>query len=176
MKSSRLAVLGLLLLLLVPTNSSAQFDGFPFSSWWEVMALTGFLLFVASRQVRRHALAEWGKVNTTLRSCIIGGTLLAVAVKCAVFLLSPTAGQFEVCYRSFSSDSGVPCIRTFEPIPALASNSEHFLQRSTETAVVDFGPRRADSEGISDSTWRLPFINSFEFDGGYWPWVPAEFE
>ena len=138
------------------------------------MALTGFLLFVASRQVRRHALAEWGKVNTTLRSCIIGGTLLAVAVKCAVFLLSPTAGQFEVCYRSFSSDSGVPCIRTFEPIPALASNSEHFLQRSTETAVVDFGPRRADSEGISDSTWRLPFINSFEFDGGYWPWVPAD--
>ncbi len=173
MKSSKWAVCALLLLFLAPTNSSARFDGVPFTSWWEVTAVVAVLLLFANREGWRDALLKWEKVGVGLRRTVVGGALFVVAVKCVVYLLAPTAGQFEVCYRGFSGRSGVPCLETFEPVPSLGAVSQHFPQRSTETAVIDFGPRSADSEGISDSTWRLPFINSLDFDRGYWPWEPA---
>lgn len=160
----------LLLLFFTPHNSSARFDGVPFTSWWEVGAVTSILLFSTSRELRRSAFIKWDGLGAILRQGIIGGALLVVAVKCAVYLLSPTAGQFEVCLRSFNARSGVPCTESFEPVPALASVSQHFPQRSSETPFINFGPRGPGSKGVSDSTWRLPLINSLSFDRGFWPW------
>jgi len=173
-KSFGWALCALVLLVLVPTNASARLDGMPFTSWWEIAAVSSVLLLFAMSEVRKHTRVTWNQLPRVLRRNVMGGMCILIVAKCVVYVLSPTAGQFEVCYRSFNARSGVPCTETFEPIPALAARSQHFSQRSSESAVIDFGPRNADSEGVSGSNWRLPFINSLDFDRGFWPWEPAD--
>ena len=172
MKLAVSLVLVLLVLILMPTNSSAVFNGIPFTSRTELFSAVG-LIFLLTNERLRHGLVESLK-RCTKRSRV--GVLvvcsLTIVLKLLTFVIQPTAGEFEVCYRHFNARSGVDCAPSFEPHPRIASHSEHFVRRSSSVPVIDFGPRTEMAQGISDSTWRLPFVNTIDFDRGFWSWVP----
>lgn len=172
MKLAVSLVLVLLVLILMPTNSSAVFNGIPFTSRTELFSVVG-LIFLLTNERLRHGLVESLKRCTKRsRVGVFVVCSLTIVFKFLTFVIQPTAGEFEVCYRHFNARSGVDCAPSFEPHPRIASHSEHFVRRSSSVPVIDFGPRTEMAQGISDSTWRLPFVNTIDFDRGFWSWVP----
>ena len=162
------------LLIVVPTNSSAIFDGVPFTDTAELVGFLAILYLCTSFPTRN---AIWNRFRTLSRrpTTIIASALaLAATFKLIVYLIAPTAGHFEVCYRHFNARSGTECVATFEPHPIISSQSQRFAQRSTTIPSIDFGSRTENDQGLSRSDWRLPFVNSEEFDGGFWPWDAAQ--
>lgn len=168
------AVIGTLLLIAVPTNSSATFNGAPFSSTSELIVFAVILYLFVSTPIRQEIRGNLQRCSHRHKTFFVLALTLAAALKCFVYLSAPTTGQFEVCYRHFNARSGVECALTFEPHPVISSHSQRFLQRSTDIPIIDFGPRTEDNQGLSRSNWRLPFVNSEEFDRGFWPWEQSQ--
>jgi len=172
-KSARLLILLFVGMVGMPTNASAVFNGIPFVKPIELLSLIGLLLILGIKSLRHEVAKRFGKFSRRSRMAIFVAIAAITALKSLVFLVQPTAGEFEVCYRHFNARSGVECARTFEPHPRVAAHSEHFARRSSSVPVINFGPRNEMAEGISNSTWRLPFINTFDFDRGFWSWEPS---
>jgi len=167
-------VLVLLLALLVPTNMSAHFNGLPFTTTGELFGIAGLTFALSIGVVRKHLIQSAERFRRPTRGAILSLLFLTILLKVLVFFVQPTAGQFEVCYRHFNARAGVDCVPTFEPHPAFAVVGEQFSQRSTNMRTIHFGPRKAGHQGLSTSSWRLPFVNSDDFDKGFWPWVKAQ--
>jgi len=161
--------------LVVPTNQSAFFDGVPWASPVELIAvvIVGTVLSFASlRDVARKGL-ESMPAKTSRR--IIAGVLALLVVKAVVYIAAPISGQFEVCYRDADpADLADPCFPTFEPHPYLADIGGLYDRRSTSVEEITFVQRNGELPGLSNSTWRLPFVNSFRYDSGFWPWVATD--
>lgn len=160
----------LVLVLATPSNQTANFNGLPWGSPLELAALS-VLLFVSLHRNLRVGLTLQIEKLSGQRSIYVGGFLgLLVVVKSLLFFAIPTSGVFEVCYESETEADGDVCSQTFEPIPMFARRSEHFERRSTTVRNIQFKSNESGGRGISQSNWRLPFINSREFDDGWRVW------
>lgn len=160
----------LLLVLATPSNQTANFNGLPWGSPIELAALS-VLLFVLLHQNLRTCLTLQLEKMRRPRIFFVGGLLgVLVVAKSLLFFTVPTSGAFEVCYQSESGLSSDTCSRTFEPVPMLAGRSEHFERRSTAVSKIQFESREPSGSGLSQSNWRLPFVNSWEFDDGWRMW------
>lgn len=160
--------------IILPSNQRAVFDGLPFSGMGELVGmvlLTLPLVVRRFRQTLQSRVSSTSQKNVFLTYCLVA---LVLSLKLAMFLVAPTSGHFEVCYRSYAARSGVPCSPTFEPIPLLAKQSELFAQRSTDVPVIDFNTDEPVSTSLSGSNWRLPTVNSLAFDRGFWGWEPDD--
>lgn len=160
--------------LAVPTNQSAVFDGLPWTSPVELLGI-GIIVAISSIDVFRGAFQARFAVLSTKKfryMCVVA--MVLGCLKLFVFFTNPTTGEFEVCYRSVAIKEPTSCLATFEPHPLLAGVSERFDRRSTSIAEVDFGPRHSQAAGLSDSNWRLPFVNTDAYNVGYWPWKDAD--
>lgn len=164
----------LALLITAPTNSSAIFDGIPFTKIGELGFIIGLSFVLLVSTLRRELVRRVAHLQARTQKTMFLMLGLAIAIKVAVFIVHPTAGHFESCFRHFNARSGVECSSTFEPHPRLASHSEQFVRRSSDTRFVDFGPRTDENQGVSGSSWRLPFVNDGEFDRGFWSWEPQQ--
>ena len=173
MKSARATLAAIVLLFLLPSNSAAIFNGLPLASKWEVLAASVFLGFLTSKLLRQQMLSRLAEFSERTRRGILTALVCLAVAKCVIYLFFPTSGQFEVCYRDLEAKTSDACTVTFEPHPALATVSEYFSRRSTEVPVINFGPRTSENSGLSRSTWRLPFVNSLQFDQAFWPWEPS---
>lgn len=154
------------LALIAPTVASSVFNGIPTDSLPELIALGALVLLfldTSKKPVDAREIARSKRIITL--------ALLTVILKTVLYLASPTSGQFEVCYHHFDEPADESCIPTFEPHPILAARSEWFPSRSTQIKEINFGPRVSESGGLSASNWRLPQVNSFRYDQGFWPWV-----
>jgi hypothetical protein len=174
MRRSYVLISGTCLLLLIPTNVSARFDGLPFDTPWELSAVLGLVLLLVFKPSRTSLLNGLDERNTGFIRLLPLGLLCLILMKLSMFAIVPTTGEFEVCYRNFNARSGLPCLPTFEPHPRLSSFSEQFEKRSTDVPRIDFGHRNGSEQGLTGSSWRLPFVNSLDFDRGFWPWNSAE--
>lgn len=174
MNDTRLVVAAAGLFLLVPTNASALFDGVPFSSPRELAVVIGLVFLLSLRSTRTPILAKIRNFSEIKRRSLVVVLVALALLKVIVYLTYPTQGEFEVCYRQFNARSGVSCLHTFEPHPRLATVSAQFASRSTEVSTINFGPRDSEAFRLSDSTWRLPFVNSLDLDRGFWPWQSKE--
>lgn len=154
------------LALIAPTASSSIFDGLPAGSLPEILSLGALLLVFI---VARNGTSVAPSADRSRR--VIALALLIVILKTTLYLVSPTSGQFEVCYQHFDEPTDESCIPTFEPHPILAVRSDFFASRSTQVKNIDFAPRVSEAGGFSASNWRLPQINSFRYDQGFWPWI-----
>ncbi len=160
----------LLLVLATPSNQTANFNGLPWGSPLELAALSVLLFVLLHRNLRIGLTLQLEKLSGR-RSIYVGGFLgLLVVVKSLLFFAIPTSGVFEVCYESETEAADDICSRTFEPIPMFARRSEHFERRSTTVRNIQFKSNESGGRGISQSNWRLPFINSREFDDGWRVW------
>lgn len=164
----------LAILIVAPTNSSAIFDGIPFTRIGELGFVIGLSFVLLVSTLRQELIHRGARLRVGTQKTMFVMLGLAITIKVAVFVLYPTAGHFESCFRHFNARSGVECSSTFEPHPRIASHSEQFDRRSSDTRFVDYGPRTGENHGISGSSWRLPFINDGEFDRGFWSWEPQQ--
>lgn len=174
MGRSKFAPLVILFAFIVPTNTGARFDGLPFDSWWEVLVVSFCLFLSLILAVHKEVLFVPDRVRRPSHNRFIAFVSFILIVKIAVYFTAPTIGQFEVCYRNFNERDEAPCAATFEPHPFFASISKHFARRSSEVPAIDFGFRSPSSSGISGSNWRLPTVNSLDFDQGFWPWIETD--
>ena len=158
------------MVLATPSNQTAIFNGLPWGSPLELAALSVLLFVLLHQNLRTCLILQLEKLSRR-RSIYVGGFFgLLVVVKSLLFLAVPTSGAFEVCYESEPGAAGVTCSRTFEPLPMLAGRSEHFERRSTTVRNIQFESDASDGRGLSRSNWRLPFVNSREFDDGWRMW------
>jgi len=163
-----------LIAISLPTNQQAFFDGLPFSGVVEIVGLVLLMspLVVGSlRQTLINQVLSIPRRNIFRIYCVVA---IAASLKITLFLVASTSGSYEVCYRSYSARSGVPCSPTFEPVPAIAERSELFDQRSTELSVIDFNSDWPSKTTLSSSNWRVPTVNSLAFDDGFWGWEPND--
>lgn len=168
----RLAVCaGLFLLVLItPSSQSSKFDGLPLGSPLELCALGAFMFLLGHQNLRQSLVQQLNKLSQRWLKYLTGLLGLLIIIKSLLCFTAPTSGTFEVCYqRELMSISNL-CSRTFEPFTPLANISEHFERRSTTVDKIQFGSNGPKSRGLSQSNWRLPFINSWEFDDGWRMW------
>jgi hypothetical protein len=161
-----------LIALLVPSNQSALFNGLPLGSQTELFALVIVVLAIGIR-IAHSDRTDKPKPNRSSRWAMAIAAGLIV-LKLGIFFSAPTSGRYEVCYRAANEVSDAKCLPTFEPHPLLARHSEFFDSRSSDVKKIDFGSRRDGYESLSGSTWRLPFVNSFKYDKGYWNWLDSD--
>lgn len=168
-RSLRISIGLTLFALVIPTTQLAVFDGLPTSSLVEVIALgVLFLAFVVGKNRELD-----GFLNCRTQQ-VFSLAVAVIVLKSISFAALPSSGQFEVCYQHFDDSALDSCIPTFEPHPLVAQQSEWFPSRSTQTEHIDFGPRVSESGGLSASNWRLPQVNSFKYDKGFWPWIDSD--
>lgn len=167
----RLIILALILVVVAaPTNQAAIFNGLPWTSASELLAV-GILVAILGFSTLRSALkVELEKLSATKSNWIALSLVLLLLAKSLSYFVYPTTGQFEVCYRSAFGNESAACKPTFEPYPYLANRSDLFDKRSTNVSEINFGPREDSVRGLSGSSWRLPFVNTDEYNVGYWPW------
>jgi len=161
---------GTTLVIVTPSSAEMFFDGVPWTTWPEVLtAITLVCLFgfSANRRALKESLYKLDQ-RQWLSVVVAIGTL--VSLKGVTYVMAPTTGQFEVCYLGIDDPSQSECARTFEPLPEFASQSEYFERRSTAVGSINFGPRQESATGVSHTNWRLPMINSWEFDDGWRMW------
>jgi hypothetical protein len=168
----RLLVLcgGIALLIVTPSNAEMFFNGLPWTTWPEIVTVV-FLVYLfgfgANRQAITRSLSKLSRQQWMSLVVVLG---VLISMKCFTFVFAPTEGQFEACYRSVHDSPQSKCARTFEPIPILATQSVFFDRRSTSVDSISFHSRGEEVTGISQTNWRLPMINSWEFDDGWRMW------
>ncbi|MFM7046536.1 MAG: hypothetical protein ACKOXX_01325 [Actinomycetota bacterium] len=174
MRTRQLLPLALLLVVAMPASEGAKFDGIPFSSTWELVLVGLVLHLLTSSFHRAHSASD---EDTPSGVGVMWFWVMAASIICiktTSFLAAPTSGQFEVCYRHYFAQQDAPCLPTFEPLPSISERSEHFARRSLSVREIDFKSRVLRDERLSNSTWRLPFVNKLDYDIGFWPWVDQD--
>jgi hypothetical protein len=147
-----------------------SFNGIPWTNWSEIVAVA-VCLYAFCFKLNRQVIANRLKfINRRRWNAFVAVVVILVSLKATTFFVSPTAGEFEVCYVNTDQTLENGCIRTFEPLPLIASSSQEFDRRSTSTDRIIFQPLKAPASGITQTNWRLPFINSRKFDEGWRTW------
>lgn len=158
------------LLIIVPSSSGMSFNGIPWTNWSEIVAVA-VCLYAFCFKLNRQVIANRLKfINRRRWNAFVAVVVILVSLKATTFFVSPTAGEFEVCYVNADQTLEDGCIRTFEPLPLIASSSQEFDRRSTSIDRIMFQPLQAPASGITQTNWRLPFINSWKFDEGWRTW------
>lgn len=174
MRTRQLLPFALLLVVAMPASEGARFDGIPISSTWELVFVGLILVLLTSSFHRTHGASD---SHTSSRVGVMWFWVMVASIICiktTTFLAAPTSGQFEVCYRHYFARQGAPCLPTFEPLPSISERSEHFSRRSSSVREIDFKSRVVSDERLSNSTWKLPFVNALDYDRGFWPWVDRD--
>jgi len=155
---------GTTLIIATPSSAEMFFDGVPWTTWPEIVVVTT-LFYLFGFRANRQAIAE-ALNKLTKRRWMFVLTMLGVLipVKVLMYAAFSTSGQFEACYGSPADTLNGDCRRTFEPLPILAKHGQQFDLRSTSVDVISFGPREQSASGISQTNWRLPMFNSWEFE------------
>ena len=160
--------------LLLPSNQSARFSGLPLATVPEILALLVLLYSVFIHLARQHERALTNPIRTPHWAVAVG--IGVIVLKLILFFSVPTSGRFEVCYQATDETFSTTCLPTFEPHPEFAKQSEFFPSRSTDVRKINFGPRQQNTQSLSGSTWRLPFVNSFKYDEGYRSWIDDDLD
>jgi hypothetical protein len=141
--------------LLLPSMNLQTFDGLPFSSIPEFVALVFLVPFVASRALRRLFARFLGRLGPGGARGLCVLLLLALGLKLVLFLSGSYTG-FLACYQTplGRPSGGASCEHSFE---------NPFARRGVTRIDrhIDFQPE----------TWNLSFVNSLRFD--FYPWVPG---
>ena len=148
----KLLALLIFLYLAIPGSGQLVWDGLPFSTRSEVVALALFVVVFFSKQLRRtiaDALEglEWrGLVKPLL--------VVLCAAKFFSFAWAPLGSGFASCYRSLYQPlvDETACEKSYEA-PFTQGMGAPFAKSSRMDRVVDFGEYTYD--------WSLPFVNDF---------------
>ena len=148
----KLLALLIFLYLAIPGSGQLVWDGLPFSTRSEVVALALFVVVFFSKQLRRtiaDALEglEWrGLVKPLL--------VVLCAAKFFSFAWAPLGSGFASCYRSLYQPLAdeTACEKSYEA-PFTQGMGAPFAKSSRMDRVVDFGEYTYD--------WSLPFVNDF---------------
>lgn len=160
----------LLLLLATPSNQTANFNGLPWGSPLELAALSVLLFVLLHQNLRTCLILQFERMRRRQIFFVHGLLSVLIVAKSLLFFTVPTSGAFEVCYQSEYGASSDMCSPTFEPVPMVAGRSEHFERLSTAVHKIQFESSEPSGRGLSQSNWRLPFVNSWEFDDGWRMW------
>ena len=154
----------------MPSNSELSFNGLPWTTRPEIVVITILVYLYGFSSNRRLLEKSLGKLHRRQWLSVVISIGALVILKGLTFVMAPTAGQFEVCYVSVNKMPQSDCVGTFEPLPVFASLSEFFDRRSTAVGSISFGPQKESALGISQTNWRIPMINSREYDEGWRTW------
>jgi len=138
--------------LAIPSTTT-RFDGLPFSSIPEALALALLLPLAVSSAHRRLLRAALERCPPWVGTALIGTLLAAGALKLVLAPVRPAG--FFACYRTtLGPPLAGPCERSFE-------NPFFRFNVTRVDPVIDFGP----------GDWDLSFLNSLRFN--FYPWVPG---
>ena len=158
-------------LLAIPGSGFLRFDGLPFSSKSEFVALVISItaLFLSDFYKRFQYLIS--SRNGATRQWINTIIFAAIILKFFTFVLAPHGDGFEACYRSIYSPPPpeVQCEKSFEAPFIKDSRIGNFDQITRMEPQINFGSSRKDGQlGASETTWRLPFVNEFPRFDALW--------
>jgi hypothetical protein len=145
------------LALLTPGPFSATFNGLPLSNPAEVAAAGVVIAVLVSR-----SLCNWLRAiifdNTSRRRVWVTSLSLVIVLKVSLFVLIPTDGRFEGCYRGYSpAGLDADCSVSFENLWK--------IHRATRfDPAIDFGPTGPSATTIEGSNWDLGMVNDTRFN------------
>jgi hypothetical protein len=126
------------------------FDGLPFNSLPEALALAALLPLVLSAAHRRLVDRAVAK-STWIAAALVGATLFAASLKATAAAARPAG--FSACYETtLTPPPAGKCERSFD-------NPFFRFDATRIDRVIDFGP----------ADWNLAFVNSLRFN--LYPWV-----
>jgi len=157
------------LLLAVPGSPTLWFDGLPFGSRLEVLAL-GILVTASLAPAVRDFVG--GLLPTDGRRSFVKLALIAlVFLKLFTFLRFPIGDRFEVCIKSTYSPVAERCEKSFDYLFHANDGVNAIGDITRADARVDFRTTTGDERsllGASHSTWNLPFANEFPRFSALW--------
>jgi len=157
------------LLLAVPGSPTLWFDGLPFGSRFEVLAL-GILVTASLTPAVRDFVG--GLLPTDGRRSFVKLVLIAlVFLKLFTFLRFPIGDRFEVCIKSTYSPVAERCEKSFDYLFHSSDGVNGIGDITRADERVDYRTTTGDERsllGASHSTWKLPFANEFPRFSAHW--------
>ena len=151
-------------LLAIPGSGFLKFDGLPFSSKTEFVAITVFVLALFNRKLRSQVSKFLNKESGQTLRWVNTALVCVILIKFFTFVLAPLGDGFEACYRSIyqpPADS-VLCEKSYEA-PFINNDNVNGLNQITRMEnEINFGPTgNWVNGGASHTTWKLPFVNDY---------------
>jgi hypothetical protein len=150
------------LLLAAPGSPTLRFDGLPFGSRLEVLAL-GILVTASLAPGVRDFVA--GLLPTDIRRSFVKLVLVAlIFLKLFTFFRFPIGDRFEVCIKSTYSPVAERCEKSFDYLFHSNDGVNGLGDITRADEQVDYRTTTGDERsllGASHSTWKLPFANDF---------------
>lgn len=163
-----------LVVFAIPGPRAAMFNGLPFAGVGELLVLVMAGVLLLRRSTRAGGLDALRGSHSVRRALVAGG-LVVLLLKASIGIVAPSSGLFQACFFHLTpaieqDAAGEGCIKTFASLPGYPTRGE----TSADFATLNFENRDPETSGLSRTNWNLPFVNSFRYDRGFFPWEPSD--